>query len=318
MGKVLLYETTTTYFLRQTITYLSKWKSLPILHMATNQEYVEKLEDLFDSVFEMLPDYCYGVLGLLSNILHEENSWEEKLNLMNETICICQLLLKKPSIETFECFVDWNYSTLVSDERFSEDILEDIMKKAWKLQVKYESHFHNSNTIKKQNLYRKKLYENDILWIAIVRMRTATEKILLKAIRYAKLRSWNFYRFCIEIAGNPNTTEKVWLALIERIYRENFSEFSDSQLNSRKTRIITSMFQIKNPGTRVIKRTIELIMPSGKYYYDFYYGIILKCRNEKEILQDIRRKIGPQKTIIGGSKRYQEKRLHFLLNNLCS
>lgn len=316
MGKILLYENMVTYFLRRTIHYLTEWKKLPDIEKMTHNIYIDCLEELFEEVVEELPDYCYGILGLVNTILYEEKIWKNKIKLINQTIHLCDLLLAKASVETFEWLVDYNYSTLAVDERFSEDILEDVLKKVFRLQLKYESARKNKKTRAKQKYYREKLKENTLLWIALVRMNNITEKILLKTIRYAHFDSWGFYRFCLEIAGNPRTTEKVWLALIQRIHSENFERFSIKQSQIRKTRIIVSMFQICYPSATVVKKAIELIDPVGKYYYDFYIGIILKHRSDKEILSEIRKKFIPEninKIIQTG---YQGKRLQLLLNNL--
>lgn len=307
MGKILLYETPIIYFLKQTIINLMQWKKLSYVQEQINNQYKERLIDLFEKFEEELPDYCYGVLGLLNNILYEEKEWKEKQKEMINTIHICRILLEKPSVETFERLVDWNYTTLCSDYRYTEDILNRILNKAFKLQLKYEMYFQHSQTFQEKKKYQIKMKENDIFWIAIVRMRTVTEEILLKAIRYAKLRTWAFYCFCIEIVGNPNTTEKVWFALLERIYKEKV----------RKARIITSIFQIKCPEPRIIKRAVELITSENKYYYDFCFLIISKYRNEKSVIDYIRKKFERTKLIVNGPMHYKQKRLQLILNNVC-
>ena len=318
MGKILLYENTAIYFLRQVISNLKKWKKLPHEQLIQQNKYKQALNELFDDVLEELPNYCLGVMGLLNTILYENNSWEEKKNLMNKTIQICDILLQNASVQSFEFLVDLNYSTLMSDQRFSEDILEDIFERAWKLQLLYEAKLRYAETSEKQREYKNKLKENSILWIALTRMQTISEELLLKVIKYAHFDSWHFYCFCIEVARNLKTTEKVWLKLIKRISKEKFNNFSFEKECARKTRIIVTMLQIKFPGLNVAKQIWKVIKPTGKYCYDYYTFFLLKCRNDKEMMQEIASKMSNESSVLCGGTNHSKKRLLLVLNNLSS
>ena len=193
MGKILLFETTVMYFLRETIIYLREILQNP----GKREEILDELYEMISDVHEVLPDYCYGVISNIQTITLTKMNWNEKEKIIQETISICKILMKKPSVKTFKQLIEKNYSALSLDTRFSENFIYLLMQKLIVNQKFYERSLKITKNKREQDYYQERLNENDIWWIAICRMPNTTEILLLKALQYAKLEHCNFYQFLL-------------------------------------------------------------------------------------------------------------------------
>lgn len=312
MSKILRLETTAMYFLRKTVSYLRK-----ILQNSEDREDI--LEDLYEmllDVYEVLPDYCNGVSENIKIILFTELNWNEEEKLIRETISICKILMQKPSIKTFKQLIEIKYSALLLDTRFSENFLYLFMQKLIANQNAYERRLQMTENKREWDFYQECLNENDIWWIAICQMPNATETILLKAIRYAKLGHYNFYMFCVEIAASENATDKVILALLERIQKENFDILSRRSSQNMKTKLILSIFELNKPSVNVMQKVVQMIQPGEKFYYDYYHYIIFHSCHDIGLLKEVKTKVEAKRNFSKRSLLPSVKRLSFVLDNL--
>lgn len=314
MKSVLAFATLQEEYLREMIRLLKQLKK------ANRQEEWEacqrEIETLTDDYFDYLPTYDYEIISGCRLLFYEEQERQKQAEIIQDMLFVCQMLLRKPSYQTFVKMAEEEHPCLWEDTRYSKQFLENVMLCLVAKQKKLERRLRMSPNLWTEEDWQQEWTEAEQLWITVVKMANASESVLLYAIQNAKLHYDAFYRFALEVTASRNVTETVMIALVEKIGQTSYEFMSQEGNKSVRTRMTILLLELAPQTKTVLGKIVTTIQPSEKYYYDFYRCLIHYGRKDRNILKAIYQAINQKGHSHYPRKRSETLRLNMLLKNM--
>ena len=133
-------------------------------------------------------------------------------------------------------------------------------------------------------------------------------------VNNAELDIGNFYECAQNIAVAGNTTERVLLALLERIQQICWKKGNQSY-EILKDKLYYFILLEGKATENVVKKILMLARPKGKEYYSFYYMILRNYGKNTEIREILRKILIRDEKNMGKKQQTSRNKIRLLLEN---
>lgn len=318
VAKIISFETPEKYFLRNTEELVRQLKKNGMT--AERQEsIISQIQEYLKYYEERLPSYLDDITEHLERIVKKEMDEYEQQIVMDELIVYYELLRAPVSPKIFYEMVEANFSGVYDYPQMTEDVLLAIIKEITEnqmteeLQQKQQPEHLQGEEEEFVFLFSSPFALRRLFWLTLVNMRNATEQILLEIIQNARLEISDFYDLAQNIVVAGNTTEKVLLALLQRIQQTCWKK-EKRNYEILREKLCNFILLEGNLTVEVVKKLLELAQPKREYY-SFYYFILRKYGKNLEIRKQLNKILIRDEKNMGKKYQNSRKKLRFLLGN---
>lgn len=312
-GNVIPFVSKEKYFLKNTICLFKALQEET--RSEEKQATLDEVAELLRKFEKSLPDYWSDILWLMKEVVSGLNPPDIEEIHVEEVLLLAELFEQEPSVKVFQEMVRFCYTSLPIYPYFTEELLNKVMVYLIERQECLKTEMQENQD--EDNFYafqapQQVLYSN---WIALVRMKNASESLLIKAIESAELNLYNLYSFCEEVILSENATEKVLLTLVKRIQEFSWKEGKKDYRNLFPIRLYCFLLAEGKATEKIARQMLEAVEPRGPLYYQFYYSIVQNFKKSPEVMKHLSTILERDETTLGGRNRSSRKKLLFLLQN---